>query len=189
MMLRAAFVPPEPVLHELREVSSRLGVLAGLRSSPPDRLDVPVAGFGNVTETDLRRLRALLATRLADEPAPIVRFAGIDVDQDGDVLVPLIGDVEQLMSISRLVAQLAARVNLYVDRRRFRPALPIATLTRPTTGSAVPGLVRATPAWTGMEWEAAGVSLIRTRWFAGGAICEEIGFVELGHPLDHLTEA
>jgi hypothetical protein len=40
-----------------------------------------------------------------------------------------------------------------------------------------------------MEWEAAGVSLLRTRWFAGGAICEEIGFVELGHPLDHLAEA
>jgi hypothetical protein len=104
MMLRAAFVPPEPVLTELRQVSGRLGLLSGIRSTPPDRLDVPVAGFGNVTETDARRLRAALVARLADEPAPIVRFAGIDVDHDGDVLVPLIGDVEQVDSIARLVA-------------------------------------------------------------------------------------
>lgn len=188
-MLRAAFVPPEPVLHELREVSSRLGMVPGLRATQPDRLDVPVAGFGNVTETDARRLRAALVARLADEPAPVVRFAGIDVDQAGDVLVPLMGDVEQLSSIARLVAQVAARVNLYVDRRLFRPALPIANLARLTSGSAAAGLIRATPARTGMDWEAAGVSLMRTRWFAGGAICEEVGFIELGHSLNHLAEA
>jgi 2'-5' RNA ligase len=180
MMLRAAVIPPDAVLEELRTLGSRFGLLAGVRSAPPDEYDVPVAGLGNVSETDARRLVRALAERIGDIPAPVIRFEGPEL-HGPDVLAPLAGEADELTAIARLVAEIAASVQLYVDRRRFRPALTMASVADPSAQ----GLLAGMPAWSGMPWEAGGISLIRTRWFAGSPRAEEFAFVELGHPLDH----
>ena len=84
MMLRAAFVPPDEVLDELRGLGRHLS-LPGVQLASRDALDVPVAKFGNVSSADVGRLARRLRERVADEPAPIVRFAGVELDASGDV--------------------------------------------------------------------------------------------------------
>lgn len=185
MMLRAAFVPPQPVIDELRAVVGRLAGLPGVRPTPWDVLDIPAAGFGNVTSADARRLRGALTRRLGERPAPVVRFDGVSVGSSGEVVALLSGEVDELAADARAVAQAAASVQLFVDRRSFRAGLEIASISTQAPGSQVPAMIdAATLGWTGMAWEASGVSLIRTRWFAGGALAEEIDYVELGLPAD-----
>ncbi|HWI44386.1 MAG TPA: hypothetical protein VNS81_12265 [Nocardioides sp.] len=181
MMLRAAIIPPDEVLQELRRAGG------SPRQSATDVWDVQVAGFGNVSEADARRLGRVLADELAAVPAPVMWFTAPRLE-DGEIIAPLEGQVEEMAELARIVHRLASSVNLYVDRRRFRPVLTMASLeasdgAQPPAPAAVPRT--ASPTWAGMPWEAGGVSLVRTRWSESGGRAEELMFIELGHPVDH----
>lgn len=180
MMLRAAIIPPDEVLQELRRAGG------SARESETDVWDVQLAGFGNVSEADARRLGRVLADELAAVPAPVTWFTAPRLEDD-EVVAPLEGQVEEMADLARIVHRLASSVNLYVDRRRFRPVLTMASLEASDGARPVPASVprTASPTWAGMPWEAGGVSLVRTRWSESGGRAEELMFIELGQPVDH----
>lgn len=181
MMLRAAFLPPDDALAELRAVVGRLSLLPGVRPEPQEALDVRVAGFGNVVRADVEVLTRALVTRLPVH-APVVRFAGLSLTEDREVAVGLSGEVDELTAVARAVGTAAESVNLYIDRRRFRPQMVVATVEPQPPGSRVEAVLASLAHWEGSDWAVAGIALAKTRWLAGRTDSQDLGFVPFGAP-------
>lgn len=179
MMLRAAFVPSEPAVAELRVLAGRLSMLPGVRPEPPERLDVRIAGLGNVVEGDARRLAEAIVRAVQLPAAPVVRFAGVRLLEGGEVVADLAGEVDVLRTTVRAIGKAAERVNLYVDRRAFRAAVVVATVEEQRPGSRVAAAVAGAASWEGSEWPAGEVALLRTRWGGTGPANEVLGVVPL----------
>ncbi len=179
MMLRAAFVPPESAVVELRVLAGRLSVLPGVRPEPPERLDVRIAGLGNVVEGDARRLAEAIERELRLPEPPVVRCAGVRLLDSGEVVVDLTGDVETLRSTVRALGKAAERVNLYVDRRSFRAAIVVATVEAQRPGSRVAAALAGAAGWEGSDWAVSEVALLKTRWGAGHPGNDLLGVVPI----------
>lgn len=180
MMLRAAFVLPETVVEELRALAGRLGALPGVRPEHGDQLDVRIALLGNVLADDAQRLAEAVAHELASVAVPVVRMGALEVRPDGDVAVGLTGDVDLVADVARTVGRAAERIHLYVDRRSFQPAVVVASLGAQRPGSRVASVVGTIrPADVG-SWPLGEIALVRTRWFAGGAVSEVVEQVPIG---------
>lgn len=172
MMLRTAFVPPADAVEELRALAGRVGVLPGVHPLPVDRLDVRIAGMGNVSELDARRLAGRIETWAGVDVLPEVQWSGVQLQPNGDIGVALTGDVEGLREVVRAVGQCAERVYVYVDRRAFQPMVVIASVDEQQPGSRVGSALERLADWSGGSWTAVDVALIRIRWFAGEAVSE-----------------
>lgn len=180
MMLRAAFVLPGTVVEELRTLAGRLGALPGVRAEHCDHLDVRIALLGNVLADDARRLADAVAHELATVAVPVVRTGDLEVRPDGDVAIGLLGDIDVLADVARTVGRAAERIHIYVDRRSFQPAVVVASLGTQRPGSRVASFVGAIrPADVG-AWPLDEIALIRTRWFAGGAVSEVVERAPIG---------
>jgi hypothetical protein len=57
----------------------------------------------------------------------------LEWDGDDGVWAGLEGDVDTLSTIARAIPEVSQRLNLYVDRRRFRPFVRLGTVTDDTT--------------------------------------------------------
>lgn len=172
MMLRAAFVPPAEVVEELRALAGRLGSLPGVHPVPSDRLDVRIAGMGNVAEEDARHLARKIETWSGVAALPEMRWQGVQLQPNGEVGVFLVGDVAGLTEIARAVGVCAEKVHVYVDRRAFSPMLTVATVDEQQPGSRVGSALAGMGDWVGGSWTVDEVALIRIRWFAGQAVSE-----------------
>ncbi|MCX6402141.1 MAG: hypothetical protein NTX33_19690 [Propionibacteriales bacterium] len=172
MMLRTAFIPPADAVEELRALAGRVGVLPGVHPLPADRFDVRIAGMGNVSDLDARRLASRIETWVGVEVLPEVQWSGVQLQPNGDIGVVLSGDVSGLRDIVRGVGECAERVHVYVDRRAFQPLAVIATVDEQQPGSRVVSALERLTSWTGGSWTAVDVALIRIRWFAGQAVSE-----------------
>jgi 2'-5' RNA ligase len=131
---------------------------AMLEFPPIGRIQLLVTEFGNLTTNDARGLADEIAGALEDFAAPTVRFAGgtaLDFPGDWSVWAKLAGDVDELAAIARQVTSGVERLGLFVDRRLFRPMVPIATVTTATTGPYLQAVVDALEAFEGEEWEVA----------------------------------
>lgn len=179
MMLRAAFVPPKEAVLELRVLAGRLSALPGVRPEPPERLDVQIAGLGNVVDGDARRLAEAIVRDVRLMEPPVVRCTGIRLLDSGEVVTDLTGDVETLRSTVRAIGKAAERVNLYVDRRAFRASIVVATVEAQRPGSRVAAAVAGASGWEGSEWSAEEVALLKTRWGAGHPGNEVLGVVPI----------
>lgn len=179
MMLRAAFVPSEAAVTELRVLAGRLSMLPGVRPEPPERLDVRIAGLGNVVDGDARRLAEAVVRAVQLPTAPVVRCAGLRLLDGGEVVADLTGDVDVLRDTVRAIGKAAERVNLYVDRRAFRTSVLVATVEEQRPGSRVASVVAGAADWEGSDWSAGEVALLRTRWGANGPVNEVLGVVPL----------
>lgn len=187
MMLRAAFALPGPVVEDLRRLAGRLAVLPGVRPSQAVGLDIRVAHLGNIVAGDARALAASVAQEFAETATPVLRASGIEVSPQGEVAVVLDGDVDVLRQMSRAVGLAAERVNVYVDRRMFRPAVVVASLDAQLPGSRVVSSLEAIVPPVAEDWSISELVLVRTRWGASGPAGEVFERVLIGTGSDART--
>lgn len=167
MMLRAAFVPPTEAVERLRALGDRLARLPGVEAVEPGRVDVPIAGLGNMVEEDARRFTGLLAECVSDLEPILVRPVAVEARGE-DVTVRLDGDLDALVEVARAVGIAAQGVRVFIDRRAFWPAVVVGSGSLAGIRTGADGLGEL----AGTSWLVEDVDLVRTRWFAGKARAE-----------------
>jgi len=126
-----------------------------LRLLAPEDMTLPIAGFGNVTSADAIRLSKALQTAAHNTPGATVRLAGgtaLEFPEDRNVWARLEGDVDGLKSMARDVTQVVEQLGFFVDRRRFRPWLGVASVTAATTPAVLENVVAALDAFSSEPW-------------------------------------
>jgi 2'-5' RNA ligase len=165
MRLLAAVVPPPAVLEDLAGQVRAVGPDSPeLDAVPVESLHLRITSFGNVTLADGRALHAAIAREAATWKAPELRFAGgtaLEWRGDESVWAKLDGDVDSLMQIGRGVPVVVQRLGFFVDRRQFRPWLPVGTITDVTTAPYLERLVAALEGYHGPSWVLDEISILR----------------------------
>jgi 2'-5' RNA ligase len=142
-------------------------MLAGspeLDTPSPAEMYLPITAFGNVTRGDSIKLANALRTEAAGWRPPTVSLAGgtaLEFPGDESVWVKLDGDVDGLLAIGRGVPLVVQRLGFFVDRRVFRPWLPVATITEHTTAPYLERVVEALDHFHGTSWTVDSVFLMR----------------------------
>jgi RNA 2',3'-cyclic 3'-phosphodiesterase len=158
-----------------RSLLDRLGSLGNRASSADlanDQLDtvdvtlmhIPVTYFGNLTLGDSINLADTLRSEVATWSRPELRFAGgaaLEWTGDESVWAKLDGDVEKLVTIGRGIPRVVQKLQLYVDRRQFRPWLSVGTITDRTTAPYLEDLVARLDRFSGRSWTQETVTLLK----------------------------
>jgi hypothetical protein len=166
MLLSIAFLPPVGVLDDLNAVVDVSGWAPGeLERIPSAHMQLSVASFGNVARSDtVEVFSALSRLAIGWPPVPTLRFCGgaaLEWPGDQRVWAKLEGGVDALQAVAASVAPAMLRLGYAIDRRRFRPWLPLGTVT-PTTGLNFLGqLLAGLDSHQGAPWEATHLSLLR----------------------------
>jgi hypothetical protein len=151
-----------------------------------DQLSLPVTGFGNVTSADARRLAQVVSAEAATWSRPTLYFTGgtaLETPGDRSVWVGLEGDVAALMAVGRGVTQSVEPLGFFVDRRKFRPAMAVATITEHTTTEYLQSVLDALDAFRGEPWTVEYVSLTRRSFDdAGLPKPEEVSRIPISRP-------
>ena len=137
-MINAAFLPPQPVVEELRELTGRLSVL-GMTPVPPDQLYVLITRFGNLTEDVVLKLGQAMADHLAGVQRAAVSFGAPRMGDGGEVVVSLEGELDLLNDLARAVPMIA---DACPSSHRRYPSAPVSfanASARVTVRSNVPG--------------------------------------------------
>ena len=71
------------------------------------------------------------------------------------------GDVEKLVTIGRGIPRVVQKLQLYVDRRQFRPWLSVGTITDRTTAPYLEDLVARLDRFSGRSWTQESVTLLK----------------------------
>lgn len=108
---------------------------------PPHRIELTLAKFGNMALGDVKRLADRMEHEATEWESPRLRLSGGVAPQHGEdaLWVALSGDLDALGAVRRGVTRVAESLNVYVDRRGFRPHVQIGTVD----GDADPGYVQA----------------------------------------------
>lgn len=137
---------------------------------PLEEMSIPVAGFGKVTSGDHLRLAAALR-RVADQtPRPTLRLAGataLEFEGDRHVWLRVAGGTDVLSSAMRELTTVVEQLGFYVDRRKFRPLLAVATVTSTATADYLQEVVDSLDKFSGRSWELDHVHLMRLTYGAG----------------------
>ena len=161
--------------HGRRSLLDRLGTIAGrspdeaavneqLVSVRPQHMHIPITYFGNLTLGDSVKLADALRAEAATWRRPELRFAGgtaLEWPGDESVWTRLAGDVEDLLTIGRGIPVVAQRMQLFVDRRQFRPWLSVGTITDKTTAPYLEDLVARLERFKGRTWVQESVTLLK----------------------------
>ena len=129
----------------------------------PFRMTVPVAKFGNLALFDANRLADALEQQAQDWQAPRLHLhGGVALEPAGDVhaWAGLAGDVDALHDIKAGVIRAAQGLQLFVDRRVFRPQLRLGSITDLTTEAYLEELLAALDRYEGPPWWQSTVSLV-----------------------------
>ncbi|MGO4341070.1 2'-5' RNA ligase family protein [Pedococcus sp. 2YAF34] len=169
MLLHAAFFPPHEAVAELADVVR--SVAGHQREFTPvsvDDMHVHVTSFGNLARADAAGLADRLVAAAADwAPAPRLSMAGCSaLAGEGDLTVcaPLAGQVDQLRSIARAIPEVVQTMGLHVDRRRFKPQVPVGEVTADTSLPYLERLVGALEGYRGPEWVLPDLVLLKPSW-------------------------
>jgi hypothetical protein len=139
----------DPDEQESRPVGPLLDLL------PPACMQLPIAKFGNPTLNDAARLTDRMEAELAAVPTPRLHLTGgVALEPAGDisVWVGLGGDLDALKQVTRGVFDAAQRLQLFVDRRVFRPHVQLGTINDQTTADYLEALVAALDAHQSASW-------------------------------------
>ena len=131
---------------------------------PPVAMNLPIAGFGNVTAGDAEKLADTMKDAAAEWACPTVWLGGggaLEFPGDRSVWAKLDGDVEALLAVARGVTQSVASRGFFVDRRKFRPWLAVANITESTTAPYLERVVAALDAFRGEPWTIEWVSVTK----------------------------
>jgi 2'-5' RNA ligase len=129
-----------------------------------EAMHLRIASFGNVTLGDSIKLANALREQSATWQRCEVHFAGakaLEFPGDESVWAVIEGDVDQLRAIGRNVPQVVQRLGFFVDRRVFRPWLPVATITEHTTAPYLERVVEALDGFHGTPWTVDSVFLMK----------------------------
>jgi 2'-5' RNA ligase len=165
--LYAALVPPPEVLRHLDAVVADVAVpLSELTPTPAATKLTPIAHFGNLTRGDARSLIDALAEQVAAyAPFELSLGGGAALEWAGDTSawVQYQGDVDRLRALAREVTSVAQTRRLFVDRRMFRPLLPLGEITDETTEAGLQRLLDRLDAYRGPAWTLDRLQMMRTR--------------------------
>ena len=190
MLLHAAFFPPHDVVAELADVvRSVAGRHEEFRPVSVDDMHVHVTSFGNLARADAARLAdRLVAATTEWPPAPRLAMAGCSaLAGEGDLTVcaPLVGEVDQMRSIARAIPEVAQTMGLHVDRRRFKPQVPVGEVTADTSLPYLERLVAALEGYRGPEWVLPDLVLLKPSWASSdheSATADIYAIIPLGAP-------
>lgn len=190
MLLHAAFFPPHEVVAELADVvRSVAGRHEEFQPVSVDDMHIHVTSFGNLARADAARLADRLVAATAEwPPAPRLAMAGCSaLSGEGDLTVcaPLVGDVDQIRSIARSIPEVAQTMGLHVDRRRFKPQVPVGEVTADTSLPYLERLVAALEGYRGPQWELPDLVLLKPSWASSGhetATADIYAVIPLGGP-------
>lgn len=190
MHLFAALVPPRHVLDEIEAVVARAEepvVAAGSkggrrfgrrREAAEDlpgpqlnrirapRMLVPIAKFGHLPVTDAAHLADALREQAQNWPAPRLHFSGgaaLEWPGDQSAWVKLAGDLDDLDALNAVaqgVSLVSQGLQLFVDRRAFRPMMEIGSVNRLTTPEYLERLLAELDDLGGTPWWQATLSLL-----------------------------
>jgi RNA 2',3'-cyclic 3'-phosphodiesterase len=135
-----------------------------LQLTPAAEMFISITSFGNVALGDSVKLVDALRADAATRPAPTLHFAGgaaLEWRGDESVWAKLGGDVDGLSTIGRGVPQVVQRLGFFVDRRQFRPWLPVGTITDTTTAPYLEELVAALEGFEGRPWTQATLTVMK----------------------------
>jgi RNA 2',3'-cyclic 3'-phosphodiesterase len=135
-----------------------------LQLTPTAEMFISITSFGNVALGDSVKLVDALRADAATRPAPTLHFAGgaaLEWRGDESVWAKLGGDVDGLSTIGRGVPQVVQRLGFFVDRRQFRPWLPVGTITDTTTAPYLEELVAALEGFEGRPWTQATLTVMK----------------------------
>ena len=194
VMRGAAAVPTEesPSRKGFLRRSSRVAVATAPTTSDElqlvaaEAMSLPIAGFGNVTSADAVRLTEAVRVAAADSAGATIRIAGgtaLEFDQDRNVWARLEGDLDALKTMTRDVTQVVEQLGFFVDRRRFRPLLHVATVTPTTTAPFLESVVAALDAYSGEPWVVDQVWLMKAFYGSHETGYEEVARFPLAPPL------
>lgn len=169
MLLHAAFFPPrEAVEHLVDLVRSVPGRPEEFAPISIDDMHVHVTSFGNLARADAARLIDQLNTAAKGwAPPPRMQMAGclaLAVPGDLSVSAPLTGEVDRLSGIARSIPDVVQQLGLHVDRRRFRPALPVGNVTPETSLPYLERLVAAMESYSGPQWVLPDLVILKPSW-------------------------
>jgi 2'-5' RNA ligase len=179
MLLRAALVPSAEAVEELWTATRALRAVPGVTAVPLERLDIPITSFGNLLPADCKRLASVLRSSFEGADAPVVWFEGLGFDDSGPITLGLKGDIEPLVDLAHFVSEAAARLGLFVDRRRFRAAITVADISPSTSPTLIGAAIEPMAGWTGSPWPVPGLSLLRARWSHGVDLYEEFDLIAM----------
>ena len=158
-----------------RSLLDRLGTITGrapdqtahneqLQAVQPQHMHIPITHFGNLTLGDSIALADALRAEVATWRRPELRFAGgtaLEWPGDESVWTRLDGDIEDLLRIGRGIPVVAQKMQLFVDRRQFRPWLSVGTITDKTTAPYLEDLVARLERFQGRTWVQETVTLLK----------------------------
>ncbi len=130
-----------------------------------ERMMIPITFLGNLTLGDSVKLTDALRKEVAGWSRPELRFTGgtaLEFPGDESVWVKIDGDVEKLVTIGRGVPRAAQKLQLFVDRRQFRPWLSVGSITDRTTAPYLEDLVARLDRFTGRTWVQETVTLLKS---------------------------
>jgi 2'-5' RNA ligase len=190
MRLFAALVPPPDVLERARDRVARvrpdiepqpvpLGRPArrfgrrrpGSNPEPTPLLDLlpasamhlPIVKFGNLPLAEANKLADAMDEQASTWQSPRLHLAGgLGPTPDGDdsVWVSLGGDVEALEAITRGVPRVAQGLQLFVDRRGFRPHVRMGTVNHRTTDEYLAEVLASLAEFESSAWWQTTVTLM-----------------------------
>jgi RNA 2',3'-cyclic 3'-phosphodiesterase len=158
MRLFAALSPPSMAIEHLLGALDAVRVAEdGLRWTPPERLHLTLAFFGDVGEPQVGDLRVRLARAAARHDAMELRFRGAGAFSraaSANVLwCGVDGPLDKLRSVASSSAAAGRRVGLAVDDRPYRPHLTLAR-ARGRARVDVRSIVGALADYVGPSWSA-----------------------------------
>lgn len=99
-------------------------------------MNAQIVKFGNLSSSDAIGLADALATSAKEWPSPRLRLAGgyvLQPDGRTSVFTEITGDLDEVRDMIRNVAHVASGLQMFVDRRSFRPEIQLGTANQRTT--------------------------------------------------------
>lgn len=133
---------------------------------PIPLLHLPLAAFGNLATLDVVTLADALRKEAASWERPVLRFSGaaaLEWPGDTSVWVRVAGDNDHLDVVGKGVAKVAQSLDLFVDRRRFRPWMSVGTINEQTDATYLEELVARLDRFDGIGWTVPEIVLLNRR--------------------------
>jgi RNA 2',3'-cyclic 3'-phosphodiesterase len=163
--LFVALTPPAAVVEEL--VAATAGLRAErpeLRWTPPEQWHLTLAFLGEVDDRAREDLLSRLGRAASRHAALRLSFGSAGRFGDRVLWTRVRGDVEPLRRLAAAVQAAARRARLPVETRPYRPHLTLARTREPTD---LRPDVEALGGFSGREWVAADLHLVRSHLGAG----------------------
>jgi 2'-5' RNA ligase len=122
---------------------------------PAHALHLPIARFGNLPLSEASRLAEAVDEAASEWESPRLHLAGglaLEPEGDSSVWLKLAGDLDALGTIGRGVPAVAKKLQLFVDRRGFRPHIRIADVNDLTTETYLAQVLAALEEFESPSW-------------------------------------